>query len=202
MDKYQLTPENLDNIVTYVLHEELRPLGYTYTREQRSSDYFEWVVSYDGDDLVRVLALEHPGDGTIPECMALGDRDAEDRRKRQNEIIRPILDRAQYAWQFLQTKRNADLAREAEAQAQSAEQQSDEHTDSGHYNVGWGGVPGRPRNEDDDWACRQLWECERDREEVFDEWRRRIGPRAKRLADLRDSFNKAVREQRWRSMQE
>jgi hypothetical protein len=55
---------------------------------------------------------------------------------------------------------------------------------------------GRPRNPDDDWAWRQINVEGRAPEEVYPEWLKRIGVRAKRLADAHDSFNKAIRKRR------
>jgi hypothetical protein len=55
---------------------------------------------------------------------------------------------------------------------------------------------GRPRNPDDDWAWQQVNMEGRAPEEVYPEWLKRIGVRAKRLADAHDSFNKAIRKRR------
>lgn len=49
---------------------------------------------------------------------------------------------------------------------------------------------GRPRNKDDDWAWRQVNELRRAPQDVYPEWKERIGPRD--LADPLDSFKKAV----------
>ena len=57
--------------------------------------------------------------------------------------------------------------------------------------------PGRPRYEADDWAWRQVNEEHRNRNEVYSEWVDKITPQRRQdLADLRDSFNKAVRPDR------
>jgi hypothetical protein len=53
---------------------------------------------------------------------------------------------------------------------------------------------GRRRNLDDEWARQQVWGLGRDRAEVFNEWRERIGNRLEHLADSRDSFNKALKK--------
>ncbi len=53
---------------------------------------------------------------------------------------------------------------------------------------------GRPRLAVNEWAYEQVWVKGRERQEVFREWRERIGSKKALLADPRDSFNKAVRE--------
>lgn len=51
---------------------------------------------------------------------------------------------------------------------------------------------GRPRNSDDEWAREQVQVLGRPKLEVFQEWKTRIGERAKVLADPQESFDKAV----------
>ncbi len=51
---------------------------------------------------------------------------------------------------------------------------------------------GRPRNTDDEWARQQVHKLGRSKQEVFPEWKKRIGERAKLLADVNDSFDKVI----------
>ncbi|MBM4448898.1 MAG: hypothetical protein FJ015_06665 [Chloroflexi bacterium] len=55
---------------------------------------------------------------------------------------------------------------------------------------------GRPRNPDDEWAYEQVRVQGRKPEEVYPEWRKRIGDRVDDLADLQDSFRKAIKPRR------
>ena len=59
---------------------------------------------------------------------------------------------------------------------------------------------GRPRNLDDDWAWVEVWERGRKPDDVYLEWRVRIGDRLKTLSDARDSFNKAISRRRGRGI--
>jgi hypothetical protein len=53
---------------------------------------------------------------------------------------------------------------------------------------------GRPRNRDDQWAYEQVRVHGREPGDVYSEWLKRIGDdRKDKLADSRDSFNKAIR---------
>lgn len=52
---------------------------------------------------------------------------------------------------------------------------------------------GRPRDPDNEWAYQQVREEGRQPNDVYPEWLKRIGDKAKILDDPRDSFNKAIR---------
>lgn len=60
---------------------------------------------------------------------------------------------------------------------------------------------GRPRNKDDDWACREVREKGRDRREVYPEWLEMIGGRRAELWDAREKFKKATSAKRWQDIQ-
>lgn len=62
--------------------------------------------------------------------------------------------------------------------------------------IGLSGQVGRPRSKDDDWAWEEVRVKERSQEEVYKEWRERIGPRLRRLSNPRDSFKKAIKPSR------
>lgn len=78
------------------------------------------------------------------------------------------------------------------------------------YRVEWDTSPGtgqrpqagRPRNPDDDWACREVWEKGRPKKEVYGDWKARIGARYHNLTDPRDSFKHAISRKRWKDLQE
>jgi hypothetical protein len=196
MAKWELTPEIRDSILTELLRGTFRRRGYTYTREQTGGLSYEYIISHGGDELLRVRIFEDVNGGNWTwERPTRWPLDNEERWERQVELTSAIKDAFELRRQAIRMKHEADLAREVKTQPDAKSVGTD-------YDVGLWGKPGRPRNEDDDWACRQFWELNRDREELYNEWRARIGLRAKRLADPRDSFNKAIREQRWKSMQE
>lgn len=53
--------------------------------------------------------------------------------------------------------------------------------------------PGRPRNQDDDWAYDEVRDRGRKPEEVYPEWRNRIGKRFDLLVDPEDTFRHAIK---------
>jgi len=61
---------------------------------------------------------------------------------------------------------------------------------------------GRPRNPDDDWACREVRQKNRPPHEVYPEWKERIGSRYDNLMDPQESFKKATSRSRWNRIQE
>ena len=136
MGKWELTPEILDGVLLELLHGRLKREGYAYSRAQLSTGVVEYVVSYNEDGLLRVLIREDI-DGHKRTEEKIGDGEPwtwnAERKAHQAYIIRVIEDAIAFRQQVIRMRREADLAREAETQADGADDQGGEARPEGSY---------------------------------------------------------------------